>query len=257
MFEDRSKNYSFEKIDSAARTTVSTLNASETKNMTEAQKRLFSNEVSKPILQPHTNIEVENLPSSKYLQSFNKNLTVGEAIEAEKMQSQENKVEEKVSAQTEQKQESNINFDKLIEESQEIKVDEKIINKELKKINPTPKKNYSFRIKLVAGVYCILVALFGGWVISNAVNISRTNASVYETVSKTKEVDANIESIILKIKKYDDASKDPEDSSVLKEMITTTIETTPETITEPNEYVEKSNWFDAFCNWISRLFGGK
>ena len=26
---------------------------------------------------------------------------------------------------------------------------------------------------------------------------------------------------------------------------------------EPNEYVVESNWFDAFCNWLSKIFGGK
>ena len=82
-----------------------------------------------------------------------------------------------------------------------------------------------------------------------------------EEVSDLKEartlINANIEKIVLKIKNFDDASKNPEDDSVLKEMITESIETTPEAIIEPNEYVVESNWFDAFCNWLSKIFGGK
>ena len=140
---------------------------------------------------------------------------------------------------------------------EEVKIDEKAINKELKDIAPTPKKSYSFRIKLVTGVYCILVALFGGWVIGNAVDIARTNANIYETALEQERVSADIEKIILKIKNFDDASQNPEDDSTVKKMITETIETTPEAPVEPNEYVVESNWFDVFCNWLSKLFGGK
>ncbi len=253
MFEDRSKNYNFDKIDSAVRTKVITEKLENVDKMTEAQKKLFSTsnpEQKNSVLMPHSNVDVSGLPSTKYLQSFDSNLTVGEA---------ETTTQEQILETTQEQSEqvSNINFDKIMEEASEIKVDEKTITKELKNIAPAPKKSYSFRIKLVAGVYCILVALFAGWVIGNAIDIAHTNSEIYESIAQTKEVDANIENIILKIKKYDDASKNPEDDSLLKEMITTEIETTPEAIIEPNEYIVESNWFDVFCNWISKIFGGR
>lgn len=253
MFEDRTKNYDFNKIDSAVRTKVLTENKQKEESMTEAQKKLFSEkkiEPSKPILNPHKSID--NLsPNSKYLQSFGKDITVGEAEELTEVSDKNEKTEEMPVVE-----QNNVNFDELIKEADEVKVDEKLVSKELKKISSAPKKNYSFRIKLVTGVYCILVALFGGWVISNSVNISNTNSNIYQTVIEKEQVDANIKDIVLKIKNFDDASKNPEDDSTIKKMITETIETTPEAIIEPNEYKVESNWFDVFCNWVSRLFGG-
>lgn len=264
MFEDRTKSnkYDFNKIDSAVRTKVITENTRNTDNMTEAQKKLFSAKEPKPkepILPRHKDLTVENMPSSKYLQSFGQTMTVGEAssqTEELPQEQTEPAVEQRTKTQ-EQIQEDNINFEKLIDEASEVKIDEKAINKELKDIAPTPKKSYSFRIKLVTGVYCILVALFGGWVIGNAVDIARTNANIYETALEQERVSADIEKIVLKIKNFDDASQNPEDDSTVKKMITETIETTPEAPVEPNEYVVESNWFDVFCNWLSKLFGGK
>ena len=84
MFEDRTKSnkYDFNKIDSAVRTKVITENTRNTDNMTEAQKKLFSAKEPKPkepILPRHKDLNVENMPSSKYLQSFGQTMTVGEA----------------------------------------------------------------------------------------------------------------------------------------------------------------------------------
>ena len=258
MFEDRTKNYDFNKIDSAVRTKVITENTEKSASMTDAQKKLFTAKQpikeSQPILTPHKSVSLNDLPSSKYLQSFSNNLTVGEA--EEQLQSQ---IYETPKEKTQLVEDSTIDFDKMIEEASEIKLDSKPIKKEIEKISQSPKKNYSFRIKLVAGVYCILVALFGGWVIGNAIDISHTNANIYETISETKEIESNIASIkdiVLKIKNLDDGSKNPEDDSLIKEMITKTIETTPEATTEPNEYTIESNWFDVFCNWLSKIFGG-
>lgn len=260
MFEDRTKNgsYDFNKIDSAVRTKVITETKRDEQNMTDAQKKLFSPNLTKnenkpqSILPQHKNINVENLPSSKYIQSFGKNTTVDEVGDFEEVDEVKEHTIEEVN-----QEESNINFDELIEEVSEVKVNDKVLNKELKNISTTPKKSYSFRIKLVTGVYCILVALFGGWVIGNAVDIARTNANIYETVAEQERVEADIKSIVLKIKNFDDASQNPEDDSTVKKMITETIETTPETPIEPNEYTVESNWFDVICNWISKLFGGK
>lgn len=250
MFEDRTNNYDFSKLDKNARTVVITESKRDETSMTKAQKTLFSSKehaVKQPVLSAHENLDVSNLPSSKYLQSFENTLTVGEAEQADKLE---------VASKEEQKEQPSINFDDVLNETNISSATSKIVQKELKNVTPPPKKNYSFRIKLVASVYCILVALFGGWVIGNSIDIVNTNANVYDAISETKEVEANIGKIVLKIKNFDDASKDPEDDSLLKEMIIETVDTTPEAIIEPNEYTEKSNWFDVFCNWLSGIFGG-
>ena len=107
------------------------------------------------------------------------------------------------------------------------------------------------------GVYCILVALFGGWVIGNSVNIAKTNASLYETTSKTTEINNNILDIISDIKNLDNATGNPDDETIVVKIVTEEIEITPEQITQPTEYKKPSNWFDILCNWIASIFGGK
>lgn len=258
MFEDRTKNgsYDFNKIDSAVRTKVITETKRDEQNMTDAQKKLFSPNLTKnenkpqSILPQHKSINVENLPSSKYIQSFGKNTTVDEVGDFEEVDEVKEQVIEDIS-----QEETNINFDELIEEVSEVKVNDKVLNKELKNITPSPKKSYSFRIKLVTGVYCILVALFGGWVIGNAIDIAHTNASLYETVVSNQELNAEIAKIVLKIKNFDNASKNPDDVGITTEIATEVIDTIPEDIIEPNEYVVQSNWFDILCNWLARIFG--
>jgi len=245
MFEDRSKNYDFKKLDSNARTQLLIEKNEKTQNMTEAQKKLFAVQNKKkkqePILPRHENINVSNLPSSKYLQSFSNTMTVGEAETnyQQEVINNEEKIEQIIQ---EQPPKVEVNFDNLIEEANEIKVDDKQIKKELKNATPSPKKNYSFRIKLVAGVYCILVALFGGWVIGNSIDIAQTNSNIYQATTTNNELNVNIAKIILEIKKYDNVTENPNDDSLLVEMTTEILPVIPEETTEPNEYQQESNW---------------
>jgi len=132
MFEDRSKNYDFKKLDSNARTQLLIEKNEKTQNMTEAQKKLFAVQNKKkkqePILPRHENINVSNLPSSKYLQSFSNTMTVGEAETnyQQEVINNEEKIEQIIQ---EQPPKVEVNFDNLIEEANEIKVDDKQIKK--------------------------------------------------------------------------------------------------------------------------------
>lgn len=269
MFNDRSNNYDFKKLDQNARTQILVKDEESLNNMTDAQKKLFAQSSHKPsvdknILSKKHDLDVSNLPSSKYLQTFNTNMTIEEAEQLAKAQDEQETVlqtptvkEEVQATKQDHDIEPSVDFDNLIEQANSIKIDEKLIKNELKNSTPAPKKNYSFRIKLVAGVYCILVALFGGWVIGNAIDISHTNANIYQTIEENEELNVAIEQIIGKIKNFDSASKDPEESGVLKEMGSEIINVIPEEIIEPNQYVDQSNWFDALCNWLAKLFGAK
>ena len=267
MFEDRSKsNYSFSKMDQHARTLVALDEKEKKQNKIEssAHKKLFG-ELEKPTTQEvklsvkqdiikHNDIvePLEKMPSSSYLKTF-ENKFVGDLTEESKTkEEQQNQFVEESNNETL----NEIDFNKLIETTNNVKIDNSSINKEIKSITPKPKKNYSFRIKLVAGVYCILVALFGGWVISNTINITNTNSGIYDVTSKTSEVNANIFDIISDIKQLDNASGDPENETIVVKIATEEIQITPETIIEPNKYEVSSNWFDVFCNWIAGLFGG-
>ena len=253
MFDDRSKTgYDFNKLDKLARTTVITeeKKKAENSNMSDAYKKLLS-ELEKSRTEEKQNIKediikhtknttaLDDMPSSAYLKSFENQVITYEENEEENKQEILN---------------SQIEFDNLIEEAQNVEISN-IPIKEVKKATK-PKKNYSFRIKLVAGVYCIVVALFGGWVIGNTINISQINSAMYETSAKTSEINANIFDIVSDIKNLDNASGNPEDETLVVKIVTEEIEITPEAITQPNEYKQSSNWFDVLCNWISGLFGG-
>lgn len=268
MFNDRSKNYDFNKLDQNARTQVILKKQEQEQKLTEAQKTLFATTLKKPeqdnkmLFSKTLNPDASSLASTKYLQSFDKNMTVEQAqeliVEQEPTTQQVVETPTQVTNQVSEVEDisqTNVDFDHLIEEASSVKIDEKLIKSELATAAPAPKKNYSFRIKLVAGVYCIMVALFGGWVIGNAIDIANTNASLYETVASNQELNAEIGKIVLKIKNFDSASKNPEEGGVLTEMATEVIDVIPEEILEPNEYVVESNWFDVLCNWIGNLFG--
>lgn len=256
MFEDRSKTgYNFEKLDKYARTQViveNTNSQSQNQKALDAHKKLFGpkeetpkqelkQQIKEELISPKSSEHLNNLPSSSYLKQFENQIVE----EVEPSLEEENKIKT-----------DEVNFESLIESSDEVEVNNKVINKELKTIAPKPKKNYSFRIKLVSGVYCILVALFGGWVIGNTINISDLNTSLYETTNTTETVNANILEIISNINNLNNATSNPEDETIVVKIITEEIEINPEPITEPNEYQESSNWFDVFCNWISSIFGG-
>ena len=267
MFTDRSNNYDFKKLDQNARTQVLLKKQESVGEMSDAQKKLFAETQTpkapdKNILSKKHDLDVSNLPSSKYLQSFNTSMTIEDAEELAMAQAPQPKQEAEVQAikqdesNPQEESEQNVDFDHLIEQANSIRIDEKLIKNELNESTPAPKKNYSFRIKLVAGVYCILVALFGGWVIGNAIDISHTNSNLYNTITSNQELSVAIEKIVLKIKNFDSASKDPEESGILVEMGTEVVDIIPEEIIEPNEYVVESNWFDVLCNWLSKLFGG-
>ncbi len=256
-FEDRTKNYNFNKMDSSARTKV-LVEEGKTEFATEAHKKLFGaikeekkEEIKKEILLPKEEAnasiqeQIENLPSSNYIKSF-KDATVPEQIEEEEEE------EEEVAL----KDESVVNYTPIIETEVPKEISSQTIKKEIESLSKKPQKNYSFRIKLLAGVYCIVIALFGGWVITNSINISKLDQSMYQTQIETTEINNNISGVIKEIQKIDAVTGNEDEDSLLMQIVPEVIDITPEAITEPNKYEETSNWFDAICNWISGIFGG-
>lgn len=260
MFEDRTGNgkYDFSRYDKIARTQTLVEEKQEVQNESEAHKKLFNYAQikkeedeklkSRPLFEHKENHKnTDNLPSSKYLNQF-QNQTIDD-VEIEVDKAENKAIEPK------EIEKSNMDFESLVNTSKEV-VGEVKQNQQPESM-PAPKKNYSFRIKLVTSVYCILVALFGGWVITNAVNLARTNAEIYETTSSTEQVNQNITDIVSNINNLNNASSNPDDNTALVRIASEEITIIPEETVPPNEYKEQSNWFDAFCNWISGLFGGK
>lgn len=252
MFEDRTDKYDFKKYDQIARTKVMT----ETKvveSKSEAHKKLFdyaskqeeisTQDVNNTIEKTEPKTSLNNLPSSTYLKQF-ENQVVDEQVTLSQAEFE---------AEKQEQTSSEVDYANIISNIEENTDSERLIKKELNKIESNkPQKSFSFRIKLVAGVYCILVALFGGWTIGNAINIAQTNSQISETIAKTQEIDQSVSEIVWKINGLNHG--DPDDDSVVVNSIT--VEISPEEINTPNEYQTKSNWFDVVCNWISGLFGG-
>lgn len=253
-FEDRTKKYNFNKMDSNARTKV-LVEEGKTEFATEAHKKLFGaineeqKEISKKeILLPkddaNTSVQekLESLPSSDYLKSF------GDAVVPEHI--------EEVKDNDSLKEERIVNYIPIMETDVPKEISSQTIKKEIENLSKKPQKSYSFRIKLLAGVYCIVIALFGGWVISNSINISKLDQSMYQTQIETTEINSNITGVIKEIQKIDAVTGNEDEDSLLMQIVPEIIDITPEAITEPNKYEETSNWFDAICNWISGIFGG-
>lgn len=259
MFEDRSNGYDFKKIDQNARIQTITESKKDYSNKPSAYSKLFSNQKieqekkEEPVLNKQHNLNINSLPSSSYLQSF-QNQTI-DNIQQESLKSSE--IVETKQNDTEISEKTTKVEDYINLLDSETETNKKQIQKELKSITPAPKKNYSFRIKLVAGVYCVLVALFGGWVIGNAINIAHTNSNIHNIQTQKEEISADIGKIVLKIQNFDAASQNPEDQNVFVEISTELIEVTPEPVEQPNTYQQQSNWFDKLCNWLARLFGGR
>ncbi len=169
------------------------------------------------------------------------------------------KLEEKVETvaqETSEKIEQSV--DTLFASSLEIKeTNDEQIEKELSDNSSQKPKSYKFRFRLIACVFACLVAITGGWVIGNIVEISKTSAEIAQVTQTNSEYEVNIAKLIKKISKIDSGSDDvgdPSDGSLLpiEEIITIT----PQAQSDVTEYQKDSNWFDKICNFFRNLFGG-
>ena len=294
MFEDRNKSgYNFEKYDKIARTTVLTETKNDSES--EAHKKLFNyqnenknvkeqlaNEIKENLgvikhVNPDTN--VDNLPSSSYLKQY-LNQTIGDesdnylknsqflnekiSLKLNEQNANKGQTETTIVAHEDVKSEaevsgesgSEIDYVSLIDNVEVTKNEEDLVKKELQKLSPKINKSFSFRIKLLGSVYLILVVLFGGWVIGNAIDLSNTNSLYNQAITQTEQVNQNIFDIVTSINNLNNASGDPNDETLLVKISTEEIEITPSEVIPPNEYNTESNWFDAFTNWLGGLFGG-
>lgn len=173
----------------------------------------------------------------------------------EKMEQAE-KVESATQGETSEKIEESV--DNLFASSLEIKeTNDEQIEKELSEnLSQKPKSN-KFRFRLIACAFACLVALTGGWVIGNIVEISKTSTQIAEVTQTNSEYEVNIAKLINKIRKIDNSGddlSDPSDGSLLpiEEIITIT----PQAQSDVTEYQKDSNWFDKICNFFRNLFGG-
>ena len=171
-------------------------------------------------------------------------------IEEETVETIEQTLEEQVENQ---KIESESLFGEIdkIETSNEEEIQEEI--QAYTKPNP---KGYSFRMRLCTGVMCLLIALFGGWIIGNAIEIASTSAQIAETEMTKDLYEANLVSYLQKISQLDNWNDNNINSDSTLIPIEEIIPIIPTPLEDPTAYERESNWFDKICNWLSNLFGG-
>ena len=157
----------------------------------------------------------------------------------------------------EEKNEEQI-LDDLFADSLEIKeTQDKQLEKQINESSSAKPKSYKFRFRLLGCVFACLIALSGGWIIGNIVDIVKTNAQIAEVTQTNNEYSANLAQLIKKISKIETGEQhpsSPSDGSLLP--IEEIIPITPEPLEDVTEYEQHSNWFDKICNWLKILFGG-
>ena len=192
-------------------------------------------------------IEEERIQNAMRLEEERKKL--------EEQQQQEEQVsqEEQTNQDVEEQVESLYNSSLSVEAQGEDEISESISS-----VTNDKAKGYKFRFRLLTGVFCCLVAILTGWIVSNSIQIASTSSQVATEVAKSNEYSANVLEYMRKIdsieRKTQGTPPNPEDGNLLpvEEVITIT----PQALDEPTEYEHESNWFDKICNWLRNLFGG-
>lgn len=99
--------------------------------------------------------------------------------------------------------------------------------------------------KLKAIIFSILFALFGVWGVVNITQIDSIGGQIAEVASEYYNI--NLPKYLKNL-----VSLDATNSENMENLF----ETIPDEDISPSEIIEKSNWFDRFCNFIAGLFGG-
>jgi len=108
------------------------------------------------------------------------------------------------------------------------------------KIDNKLKRKRKFRLKLVSVVYCLIFAMCSGWVIGNAIELSKTTYNISEL------------QYLIKIEQLDGFQEVQNGDSI----ITTVVEIEPQPLAEPTAIQPQTNWFDRFCDFLNNIFGG-
>lgn len=177
---------------------------------------------------------------------------------------QENKLAQEKTKEIQTKQEekqverADKQLDNLFAQSLEIKeTHDKQLEQQINESSVAKPKNYKFRFRLLGCVFACLVALTGGWIIGNIVEISKTSVEIAQVTQKNSEYSVNIAQLLNKISKIETGEtkpNSPSDGSLLP--IEEVIPITPQPLEDVTEYEQHSNWFDKICNWLKNLFGG-
>lgn len=116
------------------------------------------------------------------------------------------------------------------------------------------KKEWKFRVKLLTIIYCAVVAVSAGWVVTNSIRIAQINNTIQQSQSLVNASDIKYVQKIQELENLKDQPPKYENSDLIpiEEFITVT----PRPLQDITEYEQVSNWFDSIVNWFGNLFGG-
>lgn len=259
------QDQNLEKIRQYARVATATVLDSETKDEVLPNKIVFSQNVENKTVQ--NNDTTAPLFVQKTQQTQNEQNTktdeqklqeIKEKIAQKQATERQEETKEQQAKENENEQINEENLDSLFSKSLEIEEtkDDKIDEQLNQNSNQKP-KNSKFRFRLLSCVFACLVAITGGWIIGNIIEISKTSTQIAEVTTSNSEYSADILKLLNNIRKLDNTDTTPttpEDGSLLP--IEEFIQITPEPLEDVTEYQKESNWFDKICNFIKNLFGG-
>ena len=118
---------------------------------------------------------------------------------------------------------------------------EKIFKIEKKEEEKTKDKPKRLKIAIIS----ILFAIFGVWGLVNVSQIDNIGSQITQVAKEYYEL--NLPKYLKKL-----TALDATNSNNMENLF----QTIPDEDIPPSEILEKSNWFDRFCNFIAGLFGG-
>ncbi len=185
-------------------------------------------------------------PEKKFFNAFSSKSFKGEEIVLKAKENSAPTIEEEIapSPQIEATSESsqiiekpNYDFEETLTDAQREKIF-KIEKKEEVKPQSKPK-----RLKIA--IISILFAIFGVWGLVNVAQIDNLGSQIAQVAKEYYEI--NLPKYLKNL-----TTLDASNSSNMENLF----QTIPDEDSPPSEIIEKSNWFDRFCNFIAGLFGG-
>lgn len=156
-----------------------------------------------------------------------------------------------------EKEKKNDEFDKILEVSNNGEVSVDTITTSSVKKNQKVKMKLRPRGKLILIAISCVIILLSSFSIANAVKISRLNNEIVNLDNQITIQDFKVDTAIKKLGELTDESK--KDQKAIDLELEKTTDYTEIGLYERQDVVKpkaQSNWFDKFCNFISRIFGG-
>lgn len=214
----------------------------ETEVQVETEKEVV--ETQQPVLQQE--IVPEETPTaeykSEYLKSF-EDMTLGDMINKEEVARQKELQKEKEQLIEQQYTQEEKQEEKIIEKPNFdlIEPDKRVIKLRKKQAKTQPKertKNKKFGLILAIGLGIASILC-----VTNVAILEHYSSSLSQLETEFYEV--NLPKYLKDVANLDSTKKSME-----------FLDTYPEEINDAGELGTKTNWFDKFCNFWSRLFGG-